>query len=347
MDSTDPELASIAVIKAQSRRHLLLKKGLLLAALAGLLLAIWLIVSHDAAAVFDGVADAGWGLVGIVSIRAVIFILLGISWGVIVRPFTKLGHGWFILLRWIRESINDLLPVAAVGGDLIGARLLAISGVAGGLAGASILVDLLIQAATQVLFTLVGLVVLVAGGKGGRFALWIALGLLVAIMALGAFYLAQRHGLFERLLRWLLARTARWSRASFDSDLGLHSHLLAIYGRTQAVSKCVLFHVAAWFVGVGEVWIALAAMGQPPTLAEALVLESLGQAVRGAAFLVPAALGIQEGGFLLLGHLYGIDAQAALAVALIKRIPELVLGSAGLVAWYVLTVRRWLGKMDS
>ena len=36
------------------------------------------------------------------------------------------------------------------------------------------------------------------------------------------------------------------------------------------------------------------------------MLESLGQAIRGAAFAIPGALGVQEGGYLLLAPLVGL-----------------------------------------
>ena len=41
---------------------------------------------------------------------------------------------------------------------------------------------------------------------------------------------------------------------------------------------------------------------------DALLLESLGQAIRGAAFAIPGALGVQEGGYLLLAPLVGLAA---------------------------------------
>ena len=54
------------------------------------------------------------------------------------------------LLRFVREGINVLLPVASVGGDVVGGRLLTFWGVSGALAAASILVDMLFQVGTQV-----------------------------------------------------------------------------------------------------------------------------------------------------------------------------------------------------
>jgi len=54
--------------------------------------------------------------------------------------------------------------MAQVGGDLIGAALLTRYAVPGALAAASVIVDVLLQAATQFLFALVGLLVLIALG---------------------------------------------------------------------------------------------------------------------------------------------------------------------------------------
>src|SRR5271168_2907797 len=54
------------------------------------------------------------------------------------------------------EAINLRLPVGAVGGDIVRARLLNFSGVAGGATVASGSVDLLLQMAAQALFALIG-----------------------------------------------------------------------------------------------------------------------------------------------------------------------------------------------
>jgi hypothetical protein len=64
---------------------------------------------------------------------------------------------------------------------------------------------------------------------------------------------------------------------------------------------------------------------------DALLLESLGQAIRAAAFAIPGSLGVQEGGYLLLAPLAGLRPDVALALSLAKRIRELLLGIPGLV----------------
>ena len=74
-------------------------------------------------------------------------------------------------------------------------------------------------------------------------------------------------------------------------------------------------------------------LGQPIGLAEALVLESLGQAARSAGFVVPGGLGLQEGGILTSGVWLGLAPEVVLAAALLKRAREVAYGVPGLIAW--------------
>jgi uncharacterized membrane protein YbhN (UPF0104 family) len=95
-------------------------------------------------------------------------------------------------------------------------------------------------------------------------------------------------------------------------------------------------HVAGWVVGIAEVWIVFDFMGHPIGVGEALVIESLLHAVRGAAFAVPGALGAQEGALVLLCAAFGIPPEQAIALSLVKRAADLVLGIPGLIGWQML-----------
>ena len=75
-------------------------------------------------------------------------------------------------------------------------------------------------------------------------------------------------------------------------------------------------------------------LGQPLSAIDAFILESLSSGVRAAAFMVPAALGIQEGGLILFAALFGLPAEIGLAISLSKRVRELLLGLPGLFFWY-------------
>ena len=66
---------------------------------------------------------------------------------------------------------------------------------------------------------------------------------------------------------------------------------------------------------------------------DALVIEALVQAISSAAFVVPGALGVQEGGFLLIGAALGIDGTTALALAAARRLRDVIVFFPGLIAW--------------
>ena len=96
--------------------------------------------------------------------------------------------------------------------------------------------------------------------------------------------------------------------------------------------------------GSVEVWVALHFMGHPISFAEAIVIESLSQAIRGAAFAVPGGLGVQEGGFVAVCAVFGIPPGPAVALSLVKRVSDLAIGIPGLLAWQWIEGGRVMGR---
>jgi len=113
----------------------------------------------------------------------------------------------------------------------------------------------------------------------------------------------------------------------------MRAELARLQRRRLALAQAGGLHLMSWLIGVGETWLALAAVGAPVGLAPALVIESLGMAARSAGFIVPGALGVQEGGFLLVGSLFGVPAEAAVALSVLKRGREILAGLPALAAW--------------
>src|SRR5438045_7171632 len=116
----------------------------LFATIVGLAILAGLTVYYGFDSVTAAIASSRWASVLVVAARAVALIGAGIGWWALV-PTRKLGPSAFVLLRFVREAINSFFPLAVVGGDVIGARLLAQFGVATNLAVASVLVDIFIQ----------------------------------------------------------------------------------------------------------------------------------------------------------------------------------------------------------
>jgi putative membrane protein len=318
-----------------------MKRLSILTAAIGIAIIAAAVYAADPATVAAAMAQAGWAAAIVIALRLVAVTLAGLTWWLLFPKHPRPQPSVCALLRIVREGANTLLPLAQIGGDVIAARLLTFWHIPGPLAAATVIVDVLAQAGTQFLFALVGLALLITHGVGGNFVYDIAWALGAAALALTGFYVAQRHG-GEKLVNALLKRLARGREWQINGTFEAVFHRLhEVYGRRRALALTVICHLGVWFIGALEVWVGLNAMGYHPTYAEAVAIESLAQAARGAAFVVPGAVGVQEGGLVVLCALFGIPAHSALALSLIKRAADIMVGVPGLVAWHALETRRF------
>lgn len=278
-----------------------------------------------AAAIGRDVWRAGWAIPCALLLHAVQLLISAEAWRAVSeadRP--ALGAWWRI--RWIREAVNSMLPVAQIGGNVAGVRLLARAGLAMARAGAGTVLDITAEAASQAVFTLAGIAVLAGLVADRQWLPWVASGVALLVAGVIGFALAQRFG----LLRLLEAIAARFGGQALR---GLHDETmrLARHGRGLAVST--VLHLLAWGIGTFETALALYAMGAWHGLAASFAIESLGMAARSVGFAVPGALGVQETGFVLVAGLFGIPADTAIALSMVKRMREVTVGVGGLLAW--------------
>jgi putative membrane protein len=314
-------------------------KPMLLAAVFGLMVSLFLTITQGIPDVLNAFASVGVGVLWITLLRLLQIAGASLAWWILLPDAGSNDLKACFLLRWVRDSVNSLLPVAQIGGEIVGARLLSLWCGEGGLAGASVLVDLLLQTVTLLILSFIGVLLLAKLGGDSAVVVWVLLGLLVSALAVAGFFVAQRRGGFlvleHALLR--LAQNPAWSILATVANL--HDRLQAIHRRRDALACAALVHLVVWSVGALEMWIALAYMGYSVGYLEALAIESLGQAVRAAGFLIPAGLGVQEGGLVAACAIVGIPAHAGIALSLTKRVPELVLGLPGLLIWQSLEGR--------
>jgi len=164
-------------------------------------------------------------------------------------------------------------------------------------------------------------------------------------LAVAGFLAVQHRGIFGAT-SGLIARLVRsdgWSALSANAT-ALDGAIRGFYADRRRLGSSGVWHVLSWLLGAGEIWLALRFLGHPVGLATAVVIESLAESVRTAAFTVPGALGVQEGGFLVLGRLFGLTPDVALALSLAKRVREVALGVPGLVAWQLEGVSTLVGS---
>ncbi len=311
----------------------------------GLALLTGLIAWQGVTVLLSALATAGFGLVAVALYHLLPLSLDALGWQCLLPVANRPPLRRTLRARWIGESINTLLPVVQIGGPVVRTRLLMQAGVPSVIAAASVVVDVTLIILPQILFTILGLVVLVFVLGGRDLLLPASLGTILMATSLGGFIALQRRGLFSLIARPLQRFASSGGLAEFATSADkLDAQVRQLYGERTGLRNAIACHLLSWLAGTGEVWLALYFLGHPVSLPAAMLLESLTQAVRAAAFVVPGALGVQEGALVLIGGSLGLPPETALALSLSKRCRELLLGVPGLVAWQLGEAR---GMVDS
>ena len=126
-----------------------------LAAVVGLSLIAALVFHFGPQAVTRSLIAVGWtGFAAVCSIHLALIAVMGIAWGVLM-PGTSL---WVpVWGRLVRDSGSELLPLSQIGGYVLGARAVALAGVAGTTATASTIADVTLELFGQLAYTALGL----------------------------------------------------------------------------------------------------------------------------------------------------------------------------------------------
>jgi len=309
-----------------------LKLALYIGGLLGLALLIGLVMRADLAGILRAIALAGWSIFWLVPYRALFFLLYALGWGLLLQPDRRLSLPYLSWVAIVRDGIDRLLPVASVGGAVVGVRLLGWRGIATSVAAASVIVEVLVTLVALWALTVIGVLLLeVRQGhatRPGAAALILVAGLGLPVL-LG---LALRFG---SLFAWLEAGVGHLIglRAFAGSAAALDAQVRATLRRARAVALSGAAQLLALLSGSFEVWLALRLFGHPIDWRAATIMECLMQAARHVAFVVPGGLGVQELSLIYIGQSFGVSAELALGVSLIKRMRELVWGVPALISW--------------
>lgn len=315
-----------------------------LLAFAGAALFTTLLVREGVAQIGAALATAGWAIAVVVAFHLCVPVFLdAVAWWVLFPKSDRVPLRRIFWMRWIGESVSTLVPSAAVGGDIVRARLAAIKGAPVPVAAGTVLVDLTLGVFIQAAFTLLGVLLLVEATGQKNFVGPTLIGTLVGVAAVGGFYFVQRLGMFRFLARMIakLANSPEW-QSLVESGETLDQTIRRLYARRRAVIGCCAWTILSLILNSGEIWIALHALNLHATVVKAIILQSMALTIRSVAFPVPGGLGVQESGYVLVGNLLGIPGDAAFALSLIARVRELAVGIPGLVFWQLIEGRRLL-----
>ena len=272
-----------------------------------------------------------------------VFALLGAAWQVLLEAPNAPRLALLIRARLVRDAGAEVLPFSQLGGIALGVRAAILQGLAAPLAAASMIVDVTTEMLAQIAYAALGVAILALRvPPSSRVASLVTAGvtgLAVAAIAAGLFIAVQRHG--GRIAARLGARLLR---GAVESLAGFRTALERIYHSPSRVALSAVLHLAAWIANGAVVWLGFRMMGARLDLAGALAIESLVYAIRSAAVVIPNALGVQEGAYVVLGPLFGVGADVALAMSVLKRARDIAIGVPVLLLWQGAEGRRVLSE---
>jgi putative membrane protein len=307
--------------------------GAVIALLAGSSISVALIAYYSFNTVGRAVWRIGWGLVLIVIAHLTAVICCGVAWRILFHRNRAPEAKLLILLRWIRESVNTLLPVARVGGDIVGVRLLVTRGCEVNLASASVVADRTVEVLSLLLFALTGVLLLLVRGGKGDFAHLAILGVIATLAVLVVLFAAQRWGLLRLVEKAVQKLAGKCCAVPGNGNKGIHEIVWSMYGDYRRLAVATFLHAIGWILGVVQIWVALYLMGHETGWAQVFIIESLSQVTCTAAFIMPAALGAQEAAYMVAAGFFGIPPELGLALSLVKRLSDVLSGIPGLLVW--------------
>jgi putative membrane protein len=310
-----------------------LKIAARLAFLSGLGVLIMLVVHSGGQNLLRELAAAGWLLLLLVPLHFLPLLLDVCGWRALVPGPARLRV--LLAIAAVREAINRLLPVAAIGGEFIGVRLLMRHGTPGGTAAASVIVETMLTVVSQSLFAAIGVMCVASLTRlPAPVSFWLGLALGLPVLGAVAALIGSRSIIvrLERLASRLCALAAPGA-AQIGLTAFLDESIRRLVRSPGRLMKAVAWQVSGLLAGCLETWLVLRWLGHPVGFAAAVALESLTQIIRSLLFIVPAGVGVQELGLIGLSRLLGVDADTALALSLAKRLREALFGLPVLALW--------------
>ena len=309
-----------------------MKWGVAAALLAGLIAAIYLVWAIGFDAVMASIARAGFGGLAALCLYAlVVFVALAFAWYFILPPPARRPVAELYLARLVRDSIAEISPFSPVGGMVAAARLMILKGMGAGYAAASVAADATTEAMAQVAFLAFGLGVGFTQFQhlptGGPLTEAMLLVLLLAVPGIALLIFLQKRG--AAFAEKIAARFFPLAK----EGISFRAAIEELYASPSRLAASSALHLLAWIGAGGGTFISFRLVGGHISLVSAIALEALLCTIRSIAAFVPAAVGVQEAGYALLAPLFGLPAEMGLAVSLLKRAREIVLGVPALLYW--------------
>ena len=146
------------------------------------------------------------------------------------------------------------------------------------------------------------------------------------------FFIVQRYKLTSKLHNIFKNKLSKKFNTFFKNLQEMEHKIAEFYKKTKKDFFKILFlNLCNWFFGAFELYTIFFLLNQKISFLEAVAIETLVQLVRAMLFFIPSNLGTQEGVFVLAINVLKDSTPLGLAVAVIRRLREVIWISIGLI----------------
>jgi uncharacterized protein (TIRG00374 family) len=274
-----------------------------------------------------------------------------ISWSNLLPDrATRPSRGRLYLLYLAGESLNQLTPTASMGGEPYKALRLKAQGVPWEQATASVVIQKGMMVLSLVLYIFLGLAlnVFVLNASASHLGLPSLAALVLGVACL-LFLVVQRRSPCISAIR-LLGKCGLCPKKLKDKEQelsNLDSCLAGFYEKHpgRAVLSLILL-ITGWIIHGTEVWVIFWLLGHPINFGLALCLDALVTLFAALGFMIPASLGVQDGGAILVSLGFNLGAALGGAFTIMRRIREAFWLSLGLLLVAKISDLSTAGKKD-
>ena len=274
------------------------------------------------AQIIDGVMRVGWGFAAILVLAGVREAVRTLAWMRTVEGPVSLGFARAFRARLAGEALNALLPMGMVVGEPTKASR----------AGAIPFATAFSALAVEFAFYCASLVVLFTAAASAWASATSRLSPAAATLLAGVAY-----GLVAVAIAFARRRRARALPASADAETvpawrRVSDTVLGFASRhPEHVRSIVAYELAYHALGVVEVYVTLLLVSPvQPTIASAVVLESVSRAVTMGFKMLPMRVGVDEVGSSLFAARVNLDAATGVTLALVRKLRLLFWSAIGL-----------------
>ncbi len=315
----------------------------LLFLLLGVGLFVFVVQKAGLVEIARGLYAVGWSFAAIFALELVIDLLHSEGW----RWCLPDGGGSIsrlnmLLARTAGVAVNVLSPTASVGGEVVKGMLLR-RWVPLPDAFASVMIDKLTFAIGQAIFLAIAAVAVLAGlsfDMRERVLTLASLGLW--ILAVLTFFALLRSGILRvglGVVRTIFGAGALLERLPDDAEVFDSRIATFLATRPRELGASTVLHLSAQFVRVPQYYLAMSALHLDPSAAACFTTAAGLVFIEATMFLIPAKLGVFEGGNALIFSRLGYTVADGIIVSFTMRISELASALVGLGAFVYLHFR--------